>query len=160
MEKWRPMENNDNTMDFLEKKVNESITTLKCKSKKNKINTSVLSIFTVSLSAIITMTLGLDIVGYEQLQKNLAQGFGALLTITNGWTLIFNYNKLWIRQKKTLLSLYQIQTKIGFLKAQNKIEKSQIDNLLTEYLDTWERDGTEWINIQNDRKSNNLDFKE
>ena len=145
------MENN-NTLSYLEEKINTNITVLKNKSKKNKNRTGFLGIIAVSLSALITLTLGMDIDGYEVFQKNIALVFGAILTIVNGWSFMFNYKKLWVRQKKTLLNLYQLKNKIEYLKSLNTHDQKRIDELFTEYVAIWENDGSEWASIQNDKK--------
>jgi len=145
------MENN-NTLSFLEEKVNTNISVLKDKSKKNKNRTGFLGVTAVSLSALITLTLGMDIDGYEAWQKNIALVFGALLTIVNGWIFMFNYKKLWVRQKKTLLNLYQLKNKIEYLKSVGTYDQKKTDELFSEYVDIWKNDGNEWISIQNDKK--------
>jgi hypothetical protein len=132
---------------FLTEQIDFNIEKIKPKVKGNKDKTSAINLSTVALSALITLTLALEIKEFEIIQKNIALVLGALLTVFNGWTLLFDYKKLWVRQKKTLLSLYQIKNEIGYLQAKGKDEIKSLDTLFDRYLELWERDSTEWITI-------------
>lgn len=135
----------DPEMELLEKEIQSSIDTLKNKAKKNKERTKYINVLSVSLGAIITLTLGLDITeGYEDSQKNIALFFGAVLTVVNGWNALFDYKKLWIRQKSTLLHLYQLRNELAFRKASNEC---QVTDLFEKYQHIWEKDGEEWRSI-------------
>lgn len=135
------------TLSFLSDQVELSIKKIKPKVRGNKNKTSLLNLTAVSLSALITLTLALEIKDADVYQKNFALILGAVLTVINGWTLLFNYKKLWIRQKKTLLSLYQIKNEIGYLCTKTDNTDKDIETLFERYLELWERDSTEWINI-------------
>jgi hypothetical protein len=132
---------------FMAEQVDLSIDKIKPKVKSNKNKTSALNLLTVAISALITLTLALEIENVEIYQKNIALTLGATLTVINGWALLFNYQKLWVRQKKTLLSLYQIKNEIGYLDAKGNSDENDIDNLFEQYLELWEIDSTEWISI-------------
>ena len=97
-------------VSFLKGEIEKSIKTLKEKSQKNKIKTGTINGLSILLGALITLTLGFDIsTEYILHQKNIALVLAAFLTFVNGWGAIFDYRKLWARQKSTLLSLYQIK---------------------------------------------------
>ena len=65
--------------------------------------------------------------------------------ITNGWSTLFNYKKLWFRQKSTLLDLYQLKNELGYRKSRKMSIDS--DELYSKYLMIWEKDSNEWRNI-------------
>ncbi|WP_157833147.1 DUF4231 domain-containing protein [Oceanospirillum maris] len=133
-------------LDFLQNEISNSIDKLKEKVKSSKRKTSFVNALSITLGAIITLTLGLDVSDENiQFQKNLALLFGALLTITSSWNALFDYKKLWVRQKSTLLALYQIQNELGYRKSKNG--ESQFDDIFEKYQDIWEKDGSEWRNI-------------
>ena len=131
---------------YLQKEISKSIQTLKNKLSLHKNKTSLINAFSISLGALVTFTLGIDVaVDNAQLQKNLALGLGALLTITNGWNALFDYKKLWVRQKSTLLDLYQMQNELGYRKS--KKEDCEVDDLFEQYQRIWEKDSNEWRSI-------------
>lgn len=142
--------------DFLKNEISKSIKKLKERVKSNKRKTSWVNALSIILGAIITLTLGVDVSPENiQFQKNLALLFGALLTITNGWNALFDYKKLWIRQKGTLLALYQIQNELGYRKSKN--DQSQLDDIFEKYQDVWEKDSSEWRSIFQSSKITNND---
>ncbi|MCJ8314890.1 MAG: DUF4231 domain-containing protein [Saccharospirillaceae bacterium] len=141
------MEELNTNLSFLSSEVDKNIKIIKNKQKYNKNLTGLTGILTVILSSAITLILGLDIEAFIDYQKNIALFLGSILTITNGWIMIFDYKKLWIRQKNTLLSLYQIKNKIGYTKACISLTKVDVDKLFSEYLDIWDKDSREWERI-------------
>lgn len=150
------MEELNAKLSYLSLEVDKNIGIIKSKEKHNKNLTGLTGIFTVILSAAITLTLGLDVENFNVYQKNLALCLGAILTIANGWMMIFDYKKLWVRQKKTLLSLYQIRNKIGYAKECSNLTGLDVEKLFSEYLDVWDKDSLEWEIIHKiDRNSNN-----
>lgn len=135
-----------NTLHFLSAEIDKSINIIKKKSKKNKTKTALINGLTIFLGALITLILGFDISEETvQTQKNLALIAGALLTIVNGWGALFDYKKLWIRQKTTLLSLYQLKNELNFRKSENN--EANVDDLFNEYQKIWEVDQKTWTSI-------------
>ncbi|MEH0088606.1 DUF4231 domain-containing protein [Vibrio alginolyticus] len=138
--------------EHLKQEVDSRISTLKCKVKSQKRKISFLNGLSVTLGAIITLTLGLDLsVEMAQHQKNFALFLGALLTIVNGWSTLFDYKKLWIRQKTTLLNLYQIQNELNYRIA--KAGNICVDDLFAQYMTIWEKGSEEWREIVSAIKS-------
>ena len=138
------MEQN-NKKDFFSSALESSITIIKKKSKKNKFKTGLINGLSIIWGALITLILGFDVSNENtQLQKNLALIVGALLTIINGWGVLFDYKKLWVRQKITLLSLYQLKNELDFRKSKNN---QKIDDLFEEYQKIWEIDQNAWKSI-------------
>jgi hypothetical protein len=135
----------NNKKDFFSSVLESSITIIKKKSKKNKFKTGLINGLSIILGALITLILGFDVSNENtQLQKNLALIVGALLTIINGWGVLFDYKKLWVRQKITLLSLYQLKNELDFRKSKNN---QKIDDLFEEYQKIWEIDQNAWKSI-------------
>jgi hypothetical protein len=141
--------------DFLKNEISKSIEKLKEKVKASKRKASWANALSITLGAIITLTLGMDVSDENvQFQKNLALLFGALLTITSGWNAIFDYKKLWVRQKITLLSLYQIQNELGYMISKN--DQTKLDEIFDKYQDIWKNDSGEWRSIfQNSKPAKN-----
>ena len=148
-------------VDYLESKVDESINVLKTKVSVNKKKTGRINALSISLGALVTLSLGVDVAPESAMfQKNVALALAALLTIINGWNALFDYKKLWIRQKSTLLDLYQLKNQLGYRKAIDS--NCNVDDLFEMYVDIWEKDGDEWRKIlktpqpfSGERKDNN-----
>ncbi|EJB8451434.1 DUF4231 domain-containing protein [Vibrio parahaemolyticus] len=140
--------------EHLKHEVDNRISTLKCKVKSQKKKISFLNGLSVTLGALITLTLGLDLAdSMAQNQKNLALFLGALLTVVNGWATLFDYKKLWIRQKTTLLNLYQIQNELNYRIAKNN--NICVDDLFNQYMTIWEKGSDEWREIVSAMKGSN-----
>ncbi|MGK4445693.1 SLATT domain-containing protein [Yersinia enterocolitica] len=135
------------SQQFLLDEINKSINIIKCKAKRNKTKLKVFFFITIFLSTIITLILAFDISEYEKIQKNSALIVSACLTLVSGWTARFDYQKLWFRQKATLLAMYQLRNKVNYLKSKENIIQSDIDGLFDEYKSIWEKDSQEWNNI-------------
>lgn len=105
------------------------------------------------LGALITLTLGIKATGAEELQKNFALALSTLLTVINGWNTMFDYKKLWTRQKSTLLDLYQLRNELGFRLSNNSPDAIDVNDLFSRYQDIWKRDGNEWRKIIHTQKT-------
>jgi hypothetical protein len=144
-------------VDFLDKSINESIKTIKDKAKWNKVKASVINALIIMLGALITLTLGLDVdENHVRIQKNLALIFGASLTLLSGWNVIFDYRKLWIRQKNTLLGLYQLKNEFDYYKGSENADsdgmKKILDQVFLKYQEIWDKDSQEWKSIIKNEK--------
>ncbi|WP_185067045.1 SLATT domain-containing protein [Vibrio ponticus] len=132
---------------FLLTEVDQSIKTLKLKVNRLKRRTKTINALTLALGALITVTLGLTVDGYEEVQRNVALCLGALLTAVNGWGVIFDYKMLWIRQKSTLLNLYQLKNDIKFARSLGSLSIKDHTELFERYQSIWEENGSEWRNL-------------
>ena len=101
---------------FLQNELESNIKTLKEKTRKQKNKAKLFQGLSIVIGALITLALGVEVSeDHTQFQKNIALLLGVLLTVINGWNALFDYRKLWIRQKSTLLSLYQLRNVNFFL---------------------------------------------
>lgn len=132
--------------EYLCTEVEKSIGTLKRKVKRHKLKAAVVNGLSITLGALITLILGLDVPAEcVSVQKNSALVAGALLTIINGWNAFSNYRKLWARQKSTLLDLYQIKNELGYRMSSSG--EQSFEDLFEKYQRVWEKDSNEWRNI-------------
>lgn len=135
------------SLQFLLNEIDSSIVIIKDKVKCNKNKLKVFFFITLFLSTVTTLILAFDISGFEKIQKNSALIVSAALTLVSGWTARFDYQKLWFRQKATLLSMYQLRNKVNYVKTKADVNQLDIDNLFDEYKCIWEKDSQEWNNI-------------
>ncbi|WP_239183565.1 SLATT domain-containing protein [Citrobacter werkmanii] len=99
----------ETSLRFLLEEIDKSIEIIKIKAKSNKRKLKFFFFISLLFSTTTTLILAFDFVGYEKTQKNIALIFSAALTLASGWTARFDYQKLWFRQKATLLSMYQLK---------------------------------------------------
>ncbi|MCS0408620.1 DUF4231 domain-containing protein [Vibrio diabolicus] len=138
---------------YLLQEINTNIEVLKKKVQSQKSKTKLFNGLTMVLGALITQTLGIKATGAEELQKNFALALSALLTVINGWNTMFDYKKLWTRQKSTLLDLYQLRNELGFRLSNNSPDAIDVNDLFSRYQDIWKRDGNEWRKIIHTQKT-------
>ncbi|MDU6411282.1 MAG: SLATT domain-containing protein [Yersiniaceae bacterium] len=138
----------DSTRTVLLGMVDNKIIPLKLKCRANKRRFQWLTAGSIIFSAAITLTLGFDLPEHVSGQKNTALVFGMALTLINGWLAIFDYKKLWIRQKSTLFGLYQLENELKFL-TESPQDQERVKILFESYQALWQKDGNEWVNIQN-----------
>lgn len=134
-------------LQFLLEEIDKSIEIIKNKTKSNKTKLKFFFFISLLFSTATTLILAFDFVGHEKIQKNIALIFSAALTLVSGWTARFDYQKLWFRQKATLLSMYQLKNKVNYLKIRSDINQLDVDELFNEYKAIWEKDSQEWNNI-------------
>ena len=131
---------------FLSEELESNIEKIKKKTKANKFKTGLINGLSISLGALIALTLGWEFdPEYTKLQKNFALLMSATLTIVNGWGVLFDYKKLWVRQKMTLLSLYQLRNELHF--RQTSSNDSYVEELFERYQRIWECDQNSWHSI-------------
>lgn len=126
--------------------VSSKIQLLKSKCKTNKRLFQWLTAGSILFSAAITLILGFDLPEHTSGQKNFALVLGMVLTLLNGWMALFDYKKLWLRQKSTLFGLYQLENELKFL-SDSQQDQEKVELLFNTYQRIWEKDGNEWINI-------------
>lgn len=126
--------------------VEEKIDKVKPKCKKNKRIFQTVTAGSIGFSAAITAILGLDWPEHTVTQKNVALALGLILTIVNGWMAVFDYKKLWMRQKSTLFGLYNIQNELKLLGDSDE-DFLRVKELFNSYQIVWEKDASEWAQI-------------
>ena len=126
--------------------VDTKITTIKAKCKRNKRFFQFFTAGSIILSASITVVVGLEWPNHAAIQKNIALIMGVSLTLINGWVAIFDFKKLWMRQKNTLFGLYLIDNELKILTDSDE-DKLRVKELFNAYQAVWEKDGSEWANI-------------
>ncbi|WP_407289499.1 DUF4231 domain-containing protein [Raoultella planticola] len=141
--------------------INSAIDCLKTKTKRNKRRFQIFTGLSIVLGAAITLTLGLEMPEMSRIQKNVALLLGVSLTIINSWLAVFDYKKLWMRQKITLLALYQLKNYLIYLKGTTTgCTQKDLDQLFQQYQDIWEKDSSEWFSIHNQIAETKNNMKE
>lgn len=126
--------------------IGDKITKLKPKCKANKRIFQGMTAASIAFSAAITVTVGLDWSTHAVAQKNIALMLGLVLTLVNGWMAIFDYKKLWMRQKSTLFGLYHIENELNILNDSDE-NIPRVKELFQSYQSVWEKDTSDWAHI-------------
>jgi len=126
--------------------ISEKIIKLKPKCRSNKLFFQWITAGSIAFSAAITVTVGLDLPGHTVAQKNIALCLGLVLTLVNGWMVVFDYKKLYVRQKSTLFGLYRIENELRILK-DGEEHLPRVRELFKNYQSVWEQDTDNWAQI-------------
>ncbi|MFB7944482.1 SLATT domain-containing protein [Kitasatospora phosalacinea] len=111
-----------------------------------------LQLATVSLSALVTVLLGLKV--GEPLATRLADVAlvsGALVTVLAAWAAFFGYRTLWIQRSDTVHRLNSLRRRLGLLKAEYGDavpEPSRLAPLIEEYQAILEDDHDSWVRLR------------
>jgi hypothetical protein len=126
--------------------VSDKIISIKPKCRRNKCFFQLLTAGSILFSATITLMVGIDWPNHAAIQKNIALFLGLMLTLINGWMAVFDFKKLWMRQKSTLFGLYLIENELKILN-DNDEHQERVKELFKTYQSVWEKDGREWAHI-------------
>jgi hypothetical protein len=150
----KEMMNSTKDVQFLQSEIDQKILILKNKVKIQKRRTTLARILSIGLGALVTLSLGLEVAPeYSVYQKNIALAIGATLTFVTGCDSAFNFKGLWIRQKSTLLSLYQLKNELSYLESQK--DEFTLDDIFDKYQKIWEQDSSEWLKVVREKVKNN-----
>lgn len=126
--------------------IGEKISKVKPKCRRNKFFFKLITAGSIAFSAAITAILGLDLPQHAIAQKNIALALGLVLTLVNSWMAVFDYKKLWVRQKSTLFGLYQIENELKML-TDTPEHLQRVNELFKSFQAVWEKDGIAWAQI-------------
>ncbi|MFJ5230666.1 SLATT domain-containing protein [Kitasatospora sp. NPDC088391] len=111
-----------------------------------------LQMATVSLSALVTVLLGLKI-GEPAASRfaDAALVSGALVTVLAAWAAFFGYRTLWIQRSDTVHRLTSLRRRLALLKAEYGAavpEPSRLAPLIDEYQRIIEDDHDSWVRLR------------
>ncbi|MFF0391694.1 SLATT domain-containing protein [Kitasatospora sp. NPDC004615] len=111
-----------------------------------------LQLATVSLSALVTVLLGLKV--GEPLASELADvalACGALVTVLAAWAAFFGYRTLWIQRSDTVHRLTSLRRRLALMKAEYGDAvpvPEQVGLLVDEYQRILEDDHDSWVRLR------------
>jgi hypothetical protein len=122
---------NEEKLKLIESEIDDRVREFARKRKGDKRWAFGLKVAGVSLAAIITVLLGLQL-GDEWSGpfKNIALVLGALITVFNAYEAFYDYRALWVRRTVTLVNLYKLQRDFRFYKS--GVEPAEISNTTLE----------------------------
>ena len=133
---------------FLAEELSKLIGSYSKDRNRHKNQAVFLKIITVALSASITILLGLKgLAQFDNVIKNLALIFGALITVFSAYEAFFFPRTLWIQETKVFSKMKDLQRQLGYYEAgtqdgeieEEKLDeiKEGIDKTLQESLEDW-----------------------
>ncbi|MFD8594755.1 SLATT domain-containing protein [Kitasatospora sp. NPDC059646] len=111
-----------------------------------------LQLATVSLSALVTVLLGLKVGGpMADRLADAALVCGALVTVLAAWAAFFGYRTLWIQRADTVHRLTSLRRRVTLLKAEHGDavpEPDRVAALVDEYQRILEDDHDSWVRLR------------
>ncbi|GAB7194853.1 SLATT domain-containing protein [Dickeya oryzae] len=141
----------DDKLNLLTSEVDKKTLKMKNKVKITKRKANFLKLLSLSFATLTTI-----LVGMSNEHNNLSTFSlitSALLTLTVGLESHFSYQEQWVRQKWTLLKLYQIQNKLHLIGEHEKPSQDVINLYIDDYLSIWDIDFSHWEKIKNTPKN-------
>ena len=143
------------TIGFLKGQVKEYVALYNKKRQLNKYLSFGIKLLGALLAASITVILGLTFEGKsENLFKNIALIFGALITIVNTWDAFFNHKALWVRFTITMVNLYALKNKISYYESKDieSLSEETIDKLYEELERIIVETNSNWVEMRKEEK--------
>jgi len=143
-------------LKYLEEEIAKNIKKMNTKSDRNKSRTVAVSMSSAILGALVTIALGLQISSLSVELKNFALVCGALISVVNAVESVVGYRALWIKQKVTLLQLYNLRNEIDFYKAgleeNDQISEKRVSEFFEKYQTIWESASSEWLRLRTEQE--------
>jgi len=141
----------------LQREVESKILTMKDKVKLTKLKATILKVSGLFFAALTTVLVGIS--NGEVNLSTYSLITSSLLTLIVGMESHFSFKEQWVRQKWTLLKLYQIQNKLNLMSAEEKLRSEVISIYINDYLSIWDMDLSHWEKIRS-RDYNSLSTSE
>ncbi|MCP4111148.1 MAG: DUF4231 domain-containing protein [Desulfobacteraceae bacterium] len=134
--------------EWLRNKIEKSIEKTRKNRSSNKKKASYVKIITIIFSGFITILLGLQIQGFEDLFKGVALILGAFVSMLNAFEPFFNFRALWVESEATLGAFHLLQEEVEFYMTGTDPEEwseEKINNFNSEYQQIWQKYSHTWI---------------
>jgi hypothetical protein len=120
--------------------------------RRDKRKAFVLQMATVTLSAAITVLLGLRVgTGTQRVLANVALTLGALVALLAAMEAFFNHRGLWVSRTVTLRRFEELRRRIDYRLAElsdHEVEPTAVDRLLTELNEILADDQRAWMQLR------------
>jgi hypothetical protein len=141
------------TLKALRMELDKQLRIFSARRRRDKRKSTALQMATVSLSAIITVLLGLRLDPKPgSILTNVALGLGAVVTILAAYDSFFDHRKLWVMRTITVRRLEDLQRELQFRCATSEENLNDLSNSLFSRLNQiLEDDHEEWLRMRNKR---------
>jgi hypothetical protein len=139
-------------VDFLRAELNKQQERFARRRQRDKRKAFTLQMATVTLSASITVLLGLRLTaGIQQTLANVALALGALVTVLAAMEAFFNHRGLWISRTVTVRRLEELRRHVDYKLAglsDGEISPQLVDELLAELDHIVADDNKSWLRLR------------
>jgi hypothetical protein len=139
-------------LDFVEREVRSQLVGRRRRRDLDRRTAFALQLATVSLSAAITVLLGVRVDGAaREWLADSALGLGALITVLAAWQAFFGHRTLWIQRSETVHRLEELETRIAYHRVGlggAAPEADQVAGFLAEYQRIARLDHEAWARIR------------
>ena len=139
-------------IEYLKNQIKHQQNGFKSRRNKNRISAIRIRITLVVMSAIVTILLGMKIIGYEEYLANIAFVVSAIITALSAIEDYFENKGYWIRYNLTYTQLKSLEDDLEYLLL-NKIEgdamKSKIDEIHIKLKEILDATNTDWLSLRN-----------
>ena len=145
---------NGEKRDLLKGEVEKQLRIFAARRRRDKRKSTILQMASVTLSATITVLLGLRVgPSPGPTLTNVALSLGALATVLAAYDSFFDHRKLWVARTITLRRLEDLKRDLAFrLSAVREEDASAVvDELFAELNKILEEDRREWLRIRNEQ---------
>ena len=140
-------------LEVLSAELDKQLRLFLTRRRRDKRKSTTLQMATVSLSAIITVLLGLRVdPGLESVLANVALGLGVAVTILATYDSFFDHRKLWVIRTITVRRLEELQRELDYRAASSVKSLNDLSPIIFSRLNQiLEDDRREWLQIRNQR---------
>lgn len=137
---------------WLHQELDRQLSSYRRRRKRDKRKAFVLQMATVTLSATITVLLGLRITGTtQQLLADIALTLGAIITVLAAAEAFFTHRGLWILRTHTVRRLETLARHLDYQQTRSggrPLEPTVLDRYVTELDDILNEDYTRWQHLR------------
>ena len=140
-----------NLADYLRQKIKNQEEGFKSRRNKNRTSAIRVKLALISLSAIVTILLGLRVGETSEVLANIAFVVSAIVTALSAIEEFFEYRGLWIRYNITFTQLKSLEDDLEYLMLKRLDEtelKGKIDELYDRLKDILDTTNSDWLSMR------------
>jgi hypothetical protein len=140
-------------LEFLNTAIEKQLHDFQLKRYRNRRKAFLLRVSIGILGVGITILLGIQVAGLQQLLSNIALILSGTITVLNSLDSFYNYRSLWIRYTITTNQLHSVKADIDYLLAggMDPIKEEDVDKLYYKYKGILEETNEEWVEIRKEK---------
>ncbi|SMC85773.1 SLATT domain-containing protein [Kibdelosporangium aridum] len=134
--------------DFIKSEVDSLLRRFRKRRKRDKRKAFALQMSTVTLSATISVLLGLrNFAGAESLLANIALALGSLITVLAAADAFFGHRELWILRTRTVRDLEELSRDMAYYQSSlgtGQPERAEVDTFFERLGEIVKKDSEDW----------------
>ncbi|ONI85937.1 hypothetical protein ALI144C_12600 [Actinosynnema sp. ALI-1.44] len=139
--------------EFVKSEVRTLLQNYKGRRKRDKRKAFSLQMATVTLSATISILLGLrNFTAFEAWFANIALGLGALITVLAAADAFYSHRELWILRTRTVRELESLSRELAYYESSlgaNEPDRAEVDKFFAKLNEVVAKDSEDWGRLRN-----------